>query len=53
MNANVWGIVIVVLVVLSVILAIMDRSLLSPLYLLVLAIVIMLGTSAKFAWGRI
>ena len=51
MNANVWGIITVVLVVLSVILAIMDRSLLSPTYLLVLAIVVMLGTSAKFPWG--
>ena len=51
MNANVWGIVTVVVVVLSLILAIMDRSFLSPTYLLVLAIVIMLGTSAKFPWG--
>ncbi len=51
MNANnIWLIVTVVLVVLSVILAIMDRSFLSPMYLLVLAIVVMLGTSVKFPW---
>jgi hypothetical protein len=50
MNANVWLIVTVVLVVLSLILAVMDRSLLSPLYLLVLAIVVMLGTSVKWPW---
>jgi hypothetical protein len=50
MNANIWLIVILVLVVMSVILAIMDRSFLSPTYLLVLAIVVMLGTSVKFPW---
>jgi hypothetical protein len=50
MNANVWLIVVVVLVVLSVILAIMDRSFLSPMYLLVLALVVMVGTSVKFPW---
>jgi hypothetical protein len=50
MNANIWLIVILVLVVMSVILAIMDRSFLSPMYLLVLAIVVMLGTSVKFPW---
>jgi hypothetical protein len=50
MNANVWLIVIVVLVVLSVVLAIMDRSFLSPMYLLVLALVVMVGTSVKFPW---
>ena len=38
MNANIWLIITVVLVVLSVILAIMDRSFLSPMYLLVLAL---------------
>ena len=50
MNANIWLVVTVVLVVLSLILAVMDRSLLSPLYLLVLAIVVMLGTSVKWPW---
>jgi hypothetical protein len=50
MNANIWLIVTVVLVVLSLILAVMDRSFLSPMYLLVLAIVVMLGTSVKFPW---
>jgi Flp pilus assembly protein TadB len=50
MNANVYLIVVVVLVVLSVILAIMDRSFLSPMYLLVLALVVMVGTSVKFPW---
>jgi hypothetical protein len=50
MNANVWLIVIVVLVVLSAILAILDRSFLSPMYLLVLALVVMVGTSVKFPW---
>jgi hypothetical protein len=50
MNANVWLIVVVVLVVLSVILAIVDRSFLSPTYLLVLALVVMVGTSVKFPW---
>ena len=33
-----------------VILAIMDRSFLSPMYLLVLALVVMVGTSVKFPW---
>jgi hypothetical protein len=50
MNANIYLIVVVVLVVLSVILAIMDRSFLSPMYLLVLALVVMVGTSVKFPW---
>ena len=50
MNANIWLIVTVVLVVLSLVLAVMDRSFLSPMYLLVLAIVVMLGTSVKFPW---
>ena len=47
MNANVWLIVVVVLVALFVILAIMDRSFLSPMYLSVLALVVMVGTSAN------
>ena len=50
MNANVWLIVVVVLVALSVILSIMDRSFLNPMYLLVLALVVMVGTSVKFPW---
>jgi hypothetical protein len=50
MNANVWLIVVVVLVVLSVILSVTDRSFLSPMYLLVLALVVMVGTSVKFPW---
>jgi len=50
MNANIWLIITVVLVVLSVILAIMDRSFLSPMYLLVLALVVMVGAAVKFPW---
>jgi hypothetical protein len=50
MNANVWLIVTLVLIGLSIVLAIMDRSLLSPMYLLVLALVVMVGTSVKFPW---
>ena len=50
MNANIWLIVTVVLIVLSVILAIMDRSFLSPMYLLVLALVVMVGASVKIPW---
>ncbi len=50
MNANVWLIVTLVLIGLSIVLAIMDRSLLSPMYLLVLALVVMLGTNVKFPW---
>jgi predicted membrane protein len=50
MKMNPWLIVILVLIGLSVILAIMDRSLLSPMYLLVLALVVMVGTSVKFPW---
>ena len=50
MNANVWAIVVAVLVVLSLILAVMDRTLLSPMYLLVLALVVMVGTNVKFPW---
>jgi len=47
---NPWLIVILVLVALSLILAMMDRSFLSPMYLLVLALVVMVGTSVKFPW---
>jgi hypothetical protein len=47
---NPWLIVILVLVALSLILAVMDRSFLSPMYLLVLALVVMVGTSVKFPW---
>jgi hypothetical protein len=50
MNANIWLVVTVVLVVFSLILAVMDRTLLTPMYLLVLAIVVMLGTSVKWPW---
>jgi hypothetical protein len=50
MNANVWLIVTIVLIALSIILAILDRSFLSPIYLLVLALVVMVGTSVKFPW---
>jgi hypothetical protein len=50
MNANVWLIVTIVLIGLSIVLAIMDRSLLSPMYLLVLALVVMVGTNVKFPW---
>jgi hypothetical protein len=49
-NMNPWLIVILVLIVLSLILAVMDRSFLSPMYLLVLALVVMVGTSVKFPW---
>jgi hypothetical protein len=48
MNANVWQIVAIALVALSIILAIMDRTLLSPLYLLVLALVVIVGASVRF-----
>jgi hypothetical protein len=47
---NPWLIVILVLIVLSLILAVMDRSFMSPMYLLVLALVVMVGTSVKFPW---
>ena len=47
---NPWLIVTLVLVVLSLILAVMDRSFLSPTYLLLLAIVVMLGTNVKWPW---
>ena len=50
MNMNPWLIVILVLIALSLILAVMDRSFLSPMYLLVLALVVMVGTSVKFPW---
>ena len=47
---NPWLIVILVLIVLSLVLAVMDRSFMSPMYLLVLALVVMVGTSVKFPW---
>ncbi len=50
MKPNVWLIVTLVLIGLSLVLAIMDRSLLSPMYLLVLALVVMIGTNVKFPW---
>jgi hypothetical protein len=50
MKTNVWLIITLVLIGLSIVLAIMDRSLLSPMYLLVLALVVMVGTSVKFPW---
>ena len=50
MKPNVWLIVTLVLIGLSIVLAIMDRSLLSPMYLLVLALVVMIGTNVKFPW---
>jgi hypothetical protein len=46
-----WQIVALVLVALSVILAIADRAILQPIYLLVLALVVMYGTKTKFPWG--
>jgi hypothetical protein len=46
-----WLVVVLALVVLSLIIAIMDRSFLQPTYLLVLALVVMLGTNVKFPWG--
>ena len=39
-----WQIVALVLIALSVILAIADRAILQPMYLLVLALVVMYGT---------
>ena len=48
---NPWFIAVLVLVALSLVLAIMDRTLLQPMYLLVLALVIMVGSNAKFPWG--
>ena len=50
MKPNVWLIITLVLIGLSIVLAIMDRSLLSPMYLLVLALVVMVGTNVKFPW---
>jgi hypothetical protein len=47
---NPWLIGILVLIALSLVLAVMDRSFLSPMYLLVLALVVMVGTSVKFPW---
>jgi hypothetical protein len=51
MVARPWQIVALVLIVLSLILAIMDRQILQPMYLLVLALVVMYGTNTKFPWG--
>jgi hypothetical protein len=48
MYANVWSIVVLVLVALSLILAVMDRTFLTPMYLLVLALVVMVGASVRF-----
>ncbi len=50
MTQNVWLIIVIVLVALSLILVVMDRTLLSPMYLLVLALVVMVGTNVKFPW---
>jgi hypothetical protein len=46
-----WQIVALVLIALSLILAVMDRAFLQPMYLLVLALVVMYGTNTKFPWG--
>jgi hypothetical protein len=46
-----WQIVVIVLIALSIILAIADRAILQPMYLLVLALVVMYGTNTKLPWG--
>jgi hypothetical protein len=46
-----WLVVVLVLIALSLILALMDREFLQPMYLLVLALVVMIGTNVKFPWG--
>jgi hypothetical protein len=46
-----WQIVALVLIALSLILAVVDRTFLQPMYLLVLALVVMYGTNTKFPWG--
>jgi hypothetical protein len=51
MVARPWQIVVLVLIGLSLILAITDRAILQPMYLLVLALVVMYGTNTKFPWG--
>jgi hypothetical protein len=50
-HATTWQIVALVLIVLSLVLAITDRQILQPMYLLVLALVVMYGTNTKFPWG--
>lgn len=40
---NIWGIVVIVLMLMSVILSVMDRGFLNPIYLLVLAIAVMMA----------
>ena len=50
MKPGTWAIVALVLVVLSVIISVVDRSFLTPTYLAVLAIAVMLGSGAKFPW---
>jgi hypothetical protein len=46
-----WQLLSLVLIALSLILAIVDRAILQPMYLLVLALVVMYGTNTKFPWG--
>jgi hypothetical protein len=46
-----WQLISLVLIALSLILAIADRAILQPMYLLVLALVVMYGTNTKFPWG--
>ena len=46
-----WQLISLVLIALSLILAIVDRAILQPMYLLVLALVVMYGTNTKFPWG--
>jgi hypothetical protein len=46
-----WLFVAAALVALSLILAVMDRLFLQPTYLLVLALVVMVGKNVKFPWG--
>jgi hypothetical protein len=49
--AKPWQLISLALVALSLILAIADRAILQPMYLLVLALVVMYGTNTKFPWG--
>jgi hypothetical protein len=46
-----WQLISLVLIALSLILAIADRAILQPMYLLVLALVVMYGANTKFPWG--
>jgi hypothetical protein len=48
---NPWLVVVLVLIALSLILALVDRAFLQPVYLLVLALVVMVGTNTKLPWG--